>query len=116
MNEKKPVAASASRDVGLDEAQKLIESAPPVVVLDVRTAAEYKDGHIIGARNIDIKDAGFMGQVSALDRSKPYLVHCAMGGRSAKAMEAMKGLGFKTLYHMHEGMKGWIKAAKPVER
>jgi phage shock protein E len=116
MNAKKPDAASTGHDVSLDEAQKLLEAAPPVVVLDVRTPAEFKDGHIIGARNIDIKDAGFTSQISALDRSKPYLVHCAVGGRSAKAVEAMKGLGFNTLYHMHEGMKGWLKAGKPVEK
>jgi phage shock protein E len=108
--------AAVARDVSLDEAEKLLKSSPPVEVLDVRTPEEFKDGHLAGARNIDIKDAGFTSQVSALDRSKPYLVHCAMGGRSAKAMEAMKGLGFTTLYHMHEGMKGWLKSGRTIQR
>ena len=109
-------AAATSQDLSLDEAEKLLNAGPAVEVLDVRTPAEFKDGHLSGARNIDVMDPDFMGQVSALARNKPYLVHCAMGSRSAKAVEAMQGLGFKTLYHMPDGMKGWLKAGKPVQK
>lgn len=85
-------------------------------VLDVRTADEFKDGHIPGAVNLDVLDAGFEKQVAALDKSKTYLVHCASGRRSANAAGQMKTLGFKSVVDLAPGFNGWKAAGKPVEK
>ena len=55
------------------------------VVLDVRSPAEFKSGHIPGAVNLDVRSPDFEKKVNELDKSKTYLVHCAAGGRSARA-------------------------------
>ncbi len=89
---------------------------PNSVVLDVRTPAEFAQGHIPGAALIDFKAPDFKAQVAKLDRSKIYLVHCAVGGRSAKAVEVMHELGFERLFNLEGGMKAWEAAGKPVEK
>ncbi len=108
--------ASAVKNVTLDEAEKLLKSDPKIVVIDVRTAEEYQAGHIAGAKNINIMDADFGKQIAALDKDTAYLVHCAAGGRSARACAVPEMLKLKTVYHMNEGFKAWEKSGKPVEK
>lgn len=86
----------------------------PLTVLDVRTPEEYAKGHIDGATNIDFNEDGFKEALAKLDRSKPYLVHCAAGGRSSKTRELMKSLGFKNIFHLEGGLNAWQKAGGPL--
>ncbi|MDB6031615.1 MAG: hypothetical protein JWM16_1953 [Verrucomicrobiales bacterium] len=86
------------------------------VVLDVRTPEEYGDGHIPGSVNIDFNSEDFDKQIAKLDKSKPYLVHCASGGRSARSCNKMGKMNFEHLYNLEGGMGAWEKAGKPVEK
>jgi rhodanese-related sulfurtransferase len=86
------------------------------VVLDVRTPEEYAEGHIPGAVNIDFNSEDFDKQVAKLDKNKTYLVHCASGGRSARACGKMDKLNFEHLYNLEGGIGAWEKAGKPVEK
>ena len=86
------------------------------VVLDVRTKKEYSEGHIPGSVMIDFTEDDFEQQVAKLDKDKTYLVHCAAGGRSARACKKMEQLGFKKLYNLEGGMGAWEKAGKPVAK
>lgn len=98
-----------------DEAEKLVKDGT-VTVLDVRTADEYKGGHIKGATNIDFTENSFEGLVGKLDKSKPYLVHCASGKRSTASLEVLQKLGFQKLYHLDGGFNAWDNAGKPVAK
>jgi rhodanese-related sulfurtransferase len=111
-----PAPAAAPKNVTVDEAQKLLQADPKVVVIDVRSAAEFRNGHIAGAKNIDIMSPDFAKQIEALDKDGTYLVHCASGGRSARACKAPEVLQLKTVYHMNQGFKAWEEAGKPVEK
>jgi len=86
------------------------------VILDVRTAKEFESGHLPGALNLDVTAAGFAEKAAALDKSKTYLVHCASGGRSVKACDALGRLGFSQLYNLPGGFRAWAKAGKPFEK
>lgn len=110
----KRVEAASPRNIEVPEAEKLLKENKSVVVLDVRTPDEFKGGHIKGAKNVDFNSADFQKKLRSLDKKQPYLVHCASGGRSSKAREVMKGLGFESIYHLEGGMKAWEKAGKPV--
>ena len=90
--------------------------AENIVVLDVRTPEEYALGHIAGAKNIDFKAPGIAEKIAALDKTQPYLVHCASGGRSGKAIDIIKDRSFSAVYHLNEGFRAWEKAGKPVEK
>lgn len=103
------------KNVKADEAAKLVE-AGKVTVIDVRTPDEFKGGHIKGARNIDISSETFERDLAALDKSKPYLVHCQGGGRSTRSLKTFEKLGFKDIYHLDEGFSSWEEAGKPVEK
>jgi rhodanese-related sulfurtransferase len=101
--------------VDASAAGKLVKEGK-VTVVDVRTVNEYKQGHIAGAKNIDVTENDFEDKVSKLDKSKPYLVHCASGHRSTNSLETFKKLGFQHIYHLDGGMKAWETAGNPVEK
>jgi rhodanese-related sulfurtransferase len=104
------------QDVSPDEAQRLIKESPGLIVIDVRTADEFAEGHIKGAKNIDIFESDFASKIAALDASKPVLVHCASGHRSAEAVGKMKvSTKFPAIYHLKAGFSGWKAAKKPIE-
>lgn len=94
-------------------AAKLI-AAQKVIVLDVRTPAEFEDGHIQGAKNLDFLASDFERKLAGLDRDKTYLVHCASGGRSTNSLEKFNKLGFKHVVHLDGGFRAWQKAGQPV--
>jgi phage shock protein E len=63
-------------------------------VIDVRTSAEYAEGHVTGALNIDVEADSFDSQIAALPKDDPYLVYCHSGRRSALAAERLAAAGF----------------------
>lgn len=109
-------ADKSAKDLTVDETEKLLKKNKTIIVLDVRTAKEYSAGHISGAKNIDFYDANFQKMLEELDKDQTYLVHCASGGRSARARDLMKKMQFRSIYHLKDGFKAWEKEGKPVER
>jgi phage shock protein E len=109
-------SAADAKNITVDEAAKLLKTDTNVVVLDVRTPREFEAGHIKGATNINFSDKEFARRVAALDKNKTYIVHCAAGGRSAKACEQIKTMDFKNMLHMNQGFNAWKEAGKPVEK
>ena len=86
-----------------------------VQLIDVRTPEEFAQGKIPGAANINILDQSFSTLVSELDKSKPIMVYCAKGGRSGRAANELKKLGFTEIYDLKGGMGAWNAASLPVE-
>jgi rhodanese-related sulfurtransferase len=101
--------------VDAEGAAKLIADKK-AVVLDIRTPDEFKAGHIAGAKLIDFRAADFEKKLGELDKVKTYLVHCGSGGRSTRALETFKKLGFQSVVHFDGGFKAWEKAGQPVEK
>lgn len=78
--------------------------------VDVRTSQEYDAGHIDDAINIDILDeATFTKKIQNLDKGKPIYIYCQMGGRSKKASQKLKDMGFKTILDYSGGYGEWSK-------
>ncbi len=109
-------AAPKAKHVDVAGAAKLLETNKNVVVLDIRTEDEFKDGHLPKAVNIDYLDKSFGEKIAKLDKEKTYLVHCAAGGRSTKSLEQFKAKGFKNIYHLDGGYGAWEAAGKPVTK
>lgn len=97
--------------------EKLISAEPSLQIIDLRTPAELAaTGMIEGARNIDFMNPGFDAQVSTLDKSRPVLVYCAAGSRSAQAAVKLQHMGFKQVYDYTGGMSDWkAKGKKTVQ-
>jgi rhodanese-related sulfurtransferase len=87
----------------------LFKTLPNAVLLDVRTPGEVKKGIIPGATALDLFRDDFEASLKQLDKSKPYLVYCGIGGRSAEAAELMQRLGFTKIYDLDGGITRWKK-------
>lgn len=81
-----------------------------VVILDVRTPAEFSDGHIANAINIDAQSGNFAAEIEALDKTKTYAVYCRSGNRSGTATQIMAEAGFSKLYNMNGGTIDWTNS------
>lgn len=89
-------------------------ASPDVVVLDVRTAAEYGEGHIQGAINIDVKEDGFIETAkSTLQTDKTIAVYCRGGRRSVTAAEKLVAEHYKVV-NLEGGIMAWKDAGLPI--
>ncbi len=86
------------------------------VVIDVRGPREFAAGRIPGAVNVSIHDPNFRRNLEGLNRKKTYLVYCNVGTRSRRAGGLMAELGFKRIYHLPAGIRGWQAGRQDVER
>ncbi len=107
---------AAIRDIDVQEAASLLKQDATVVVLDIRTPQEFQQGHIADAENIDFRSPEFRKKIEVLGRDKPYLVHCASGGRSTRSLSVFEELQFKQVYHLEAGINGWLAAGQPVKQ
>lgn len=84
-------------------------------ILDVRTAAEYQQGHLANAQNIDFyQSTAFITAVEKLDKTRKYLIYCRSGNRSTQAIAQMKALGFTHLTELQGGLVNWQAANLPI--
>jgi rhodanese-related sulfurtransferase len=108
---------ATAADVGQEALLKRIDAKDrSLVVLDVRTPAEFAEGHVPGARNIP-HDA-IEGQMSSLEglKDKDVVVYCRSGKRAGLALETLSKHGFTRLSHLEGDMQGWLAAGRPVEK
>lgn len=95
-----------------DFAKKISDTS--IVLLDVRTPAEFAAGHIAGATNIDFESGTFESDIQKLDKSKSYAVYCRSGNRSGQATALMAKDGFKTIFNLDGGLINWQIAGNAV--
>lgn len=89
--------------------------ADDVQRLDVRTLAEYSEGHIPGAVNINVMDDSFVAMAdSTLQKERPVALYCRSGKRSEKAAEILSKRGYK-VYELDKGFNAWQQEAKEIE-
>lgn len=79
---------------------------PAAQLVDVRTAAEYAEGHLPGAANMDVQGADFDRQAARLDKEQPVAVYCRSGVRSRKAAARLAAQGYR-VYNLDGGILGW---------
>ena len=101
-------------NVDVKEFSELIEDSC-VVLLDVRTASEFAEGHIEGAINIDQGQSDFMEKAqAALPKDKKIAVYCRSGRRSANAAGKLGAEGYRCV-NLKGGIVAWKEADKPVK-
>jgi thioredoxin 1 len=89
------------------------DSLSNILILDVRTEEEYKNGHLLNAKNLNIKETSFEKNIKELNKNKPVFVYCLSGGRSANAVKILKEEGFKEIYELEGGILNWRAAQLP---
>ena len=85
-----------------------------VVILDVRKADEFAEGHVKGAILIDQFQSDFVEQAQAkLPKDKTIAVYCRSGRRSANAAGKLADVGYKCV-NLKGGILAWKEANMPV--
>lgn len=98
---------AAYQNIDVTTFKELKKEHPHAVILDVRTPAEYAQGHIKGSRNLNLFDSKFGTAVSDWDKEKVYLLYCRSGNRSSQACKLMAKQGFDKLYNLRGGYGAW---------
>ncbi len=98
----------------VQQAYELLQARPETAVLDLRTGEEFEMFYIKDAANLDCQSEFFERRIKTLNRTAPYLIHCHSGGRSTKALERFKALGFTNITHMDGGLRAWMHADLPL--
>jgi rhodanese-related sulfurtransferase len=79
------------------DARRLV--AEGAILLDVRTAGEFNDGHLQAARNIPVQElSSRLGELG--DKRAPIVVYCASGMRSSSATALLRGAGFEQVFDL----------------
>ena len=88
--------------------------AGEVLVVDVREADEFADGHIPGAVNLPL--SRFSAEQLPDPAGRTLILNCLGGGRSGKALDQCKAAQAAVDTHLAGGFGAWAKAGLPVEK
>ena len=100
---------------------EVIELGEQIHLVDVRTPAEYRSGHAVGALSIPLDQltpemlAKRLGDTTA-GRQKPLYLTCKAGPRAEQAAERLMHNGMENLYLVDGGTDAWSKAGLPMRR
>ena len=78
-----------------------------ILVLDVRTPAEFRDGHIPRAVLLPVSELASRIDEIAAYKTRPVFVYCRSGNRSAVALQILTAEGFTHLLHLRNGIRSW---------
>lgn len=100
------------QEITATELNKQIEKGEDIQLIDVRQPDEHAFAKIKGAKLIPLGE--ILSRMSEIDETRETVIHCKMGGRSAKAIEAMQRAGFKgNLRNLKGGITAWSNEVDP---
>ncbi len=109
------ISPGAAKSISPMEALQLINHRD-ALVLDVRTDAEFAEGHILNALHIPLGMlSNRLGQIEAY-RDHPIVVVCRSGARSAQAAAQLRKAGFAEVFNLAGGVMAWQNASLPLTR
>ena len=84
------------------------------VVIDLRNAESFAQGHIVNAKNVPLDELDAKTGVIAKFKNKPIVAVCDSGASSNKAVASLRQSGFESIYGLKGGMNAWSQAGLPV--
>ena len=95
------------------ELKKRLDRGDVLTIVDVREPNEYQINRIAGSQLIPLGD--IPKRYVELDPTTEIVVHCKMGGRSAKAAEFLRSKGFTKVLNLTGGILDWIEKVDPSQ-
>jgi len=89
--------------------------SPPSQLVDVRTAAEFRRGHVHGAVSVPISALQSRLRALGLERDRAVVAICLTGHRSIPAVRLLRRAGYDAV-QLAGGMLAWREAGFPEER
>ena len=112
-----PAAASGAALISqTDLLARLERKDPDLLVLDVRTAAEFAAGHVPGARNVSHELLESRLDELSGARDKQVVLYCRSGRRTLLAEDVLRKAGFTRLAHLEGDYLAWEAEHRPIER
>ncbi|NCO66356.1 MAG: rhodanese-like domain-containing protein [Candidatus Aquicultor secundus] len=96
--------AAGYQNIDAAQAKQLIDGKS-VQLIDVREEDEFRMGYIAGAKLIPLGQ--LTSRIGEIDKTKPVLVYCASGARSAEAAQVLVASGYTKVYNLAAGVEGW---------
>jgi len=104
--------SQAMPEITATELKQRMDKGDDIQLIDVREADEVAIATIPGAVHIPLGQV--MARASEIDPARETVIHCKMGGRSAKAIEALKRSGFAgNLINLKGGITAWSNEVDP---
>jgi len=108
--EESQVSTAKIPEITVQEFKRRLDAGEDIYVLDVREPHEYQicniKGHLIPLGDLPKR-------IHELDSSREIVVHCKMGGRSAKAVDFLRQAGFKRASNLTGGILAWSEKIDP---
>ncbi len=107
------VSAEAKAGVTHISAKQLsgdLAAGRSLLLLDIRTAAEFQAGHIRGAQWLPRGNLEFSIQELTTDPETRIVLYCRTGGRSALGVTSLKGIGYNNVVDLEDGFEAWLNA------
>lgn len=100
------------QEITATELKKRLDAGEDIQLIDVRQPDEYDFAKIEGAKLIPLGE--IIKRMNEIDETRETVVHCKMGGRSARAIEALTNAGFKgNLINLRGGITAWSNEVDP---
>ncbi len=93
------------------ELKTRLDRGERIVIVDVREPHEWDIAHIEGARLMPL--GSLAERVHELDSADEIVLHCKTGVRSARALEFLRGIGFRKLKNLKGGINAWAREVDP---
>ena len=94
------------------ELKQRLDKGDDLQIIDVREDNEVAIGRIPNSKHIRLAEV--LSRMDEIDPNRETVVHCKMGGRSARAIDALQRSGFKgKLLNLRGGITGWSNEVDP---
>lgn len=94
-----------------EELKRRLDSGEQLQVIDVREPSEFAQANI-GAKLIPMDQ--LPQRLNEIDRTRPAVVHCKAGGRSARAVEFLQQQGYTNTLNLDGGIQAWVQKIDPT--
>lgn len=99
-------------EISATELKTLLNNGDDIQLIDVRQPDEYSFARIAGAKLIPLGE--LLRRMDELDQTRPAIIQCKMGGRSARAIEALRAYGYRgELKNLRGGITAWSNEVDP---
>ena len=105
-------AASATEITAVELKQRM-DRGDKLTIVDVREPNEYQINRIAGSQLIPLGE--IPRRYAELEQDDEIVVHCKMGGRSAKAADYLRSVGFKRVLNLKGGILDWVDKVDPSQ-
>lgn len=84
------------------------------IVIDVRDATAFREGHIVNAKNIPLVDFDRQIEKMSADQNRPLILVDTMGEKTAGLITRLKKAGFQKVFALKGGIDAWKTASMPT--